>query len=293
MIGSSIVLAISALVFAAGHQAIYGGFTPYAAGSHFGGGELTVTGSHPDLVGRTQRLVGLLVDREFGLVAWAPVFLLAVPAVAALVRRCRQLQASGDDLARLRLLALGIPLLAGWANATWVALTMHGWWWPGRQVVVVVPCLALALAVWATDPAEEPNPSHARGHAWGQAPSRAWRRGRLRGMAVLGTLGLAAFAWQIAEVLTGSHALIVDFADTAFTPYRLWRLALPDFRHPSAATPWLTAAWSLGLAIALGARGARGARSPVANFLNCQRGAPDTGPDADSWNIHRPSRRIP
>ena len=33
------------------------------------------------------RLVGLLVDRGFGLAAWAPVFLLAVPALAALVRR--------------------------------------------------------------------------------------------------------------------------------------------------------------------------------------------------------------
>jgi NADPH-dependent 2,4-dienoyl-CoA reductase/sulfur reductase-like enzyme len=42
-----------------------------------------------------------------------------------------------------------IRLLDRWATATWVALTMHGWWWPGRQVVVVVPCVVLAVAWWA------------------------------------------------------------------------------------------------------------------------------------------------
>src|SRR4029450_3506110 len=41
------------------------------------------------------------------------------------------------------------PRAAGWTTATWMALTMHGWWWPGRQVVVVAPCLVLAIAWWA------------------------------------------------------------------------------------------------------------------------------------------------
>ncbi len=41
-----------------------------------------------------------------------------------------------------------MPLLAGWATATWVALTMQGYWWPGRQLVVVLPLAVLVVLVW-------------------------------------------------------------------------------------------------------------------------------------------------
>ena len=75
------------VAFVAVHLAIYGGVTPYAAGSHFADGELTVVGDDPDYVGRSRRLVGLLVDRDFGLAAWQPAWLLLVPAVAALAAR--------------------------------------------------------------------------------------------------------------------------------------------------------------------------------------------------------------
>ena len=120
------------------HRLLYGGWTVYAAGDHFTGGELTVMGQDPDRLGRSRRLAGLLLDRGFGLAAWMPGYLLAVPALAVLARRRPPGWA-----------ALVAPLAAGWATATWVALTMHGWWWPGRQVVVVVPCLVLAVAWWA------------------------------------------------------------------------------------------------------------------------------------------------
>ena len=33
--------------------------------------------------------------------------------------------------------------------ATFVALTMQGWWFPGRQLVVVLPAAVLAIAWWA------------------------------------------------------------------------------------------------------------------------------------------------
>ena len=32
--------------------------------------------------------------------------------------------------------------------ATWVAVTMHGWWFPGRHVVHALPCAVLAIAWW-------------------------------------------------------------------------------------------------------------------------------------------------
>ena len=47
-------------------------------------------------------------------------------------------------------LLVGCIVAAGWATATFVALTMHGWWFPGRQVIVVLPLVAAAIASWAS-----------------------------------------------------------------------------------------------------------------------------------------------
>lgn len=124
----------SAVAYAAVHAVIYGGLTAYASGDHFVGGEVTVAGTDPDWLGRSRRLLALLVDRDYGLVAWQPAWLLALPAVGAALRR------------RSPLLPV---LLAGWLTATFVALTMHGFWWPGRQVVVVLPVAVLLIAQWA------------------------------------------------------------------------------------------------------------------------------------------------
>jgi hypothetical protein len=131
-------LAAGGIAYLAVHKAIYGGITAYASGDAFqGSGEFGVVGFHPDYPGRTVRLLGLLVDRDFGLAAWQPAWFLLVPALAALlVRRPPHWP------------ALAAPLLAGWATATWVALTMHGFWWPGRQLVVVLPLAVLAILVW-------------------------------------------------------------------------------------------------------------------------------------------------
>ena len=57
--------------------------------------------------------------------------------------------------------ALAVPLLAGWATATWVALTMQGYWWPGRQLVVVLPLAVLVILVWL---------ARARRAAWSRRP---------------------------------------------------------------------------------------------------------------------------
>jgi hypothetical protein len=127
-----------AVVAIVGHHLLYGGLTPYAVGDHFAGGEATVTGNHPDWLGRSRRLLALLVDRDYGLVAWQPAWLLVLPAFAAAVRRRSPLV---------------LVLAAGWLMATFVALTMHGFWWPGRQVVVVLPVAVLLVVRWAPRPA--------------------------------------------------------------------------------------------------------------------------------------------
>jgi hypothetical protein len=62
-------LAAAGVAFLVLHRWWYGGWTPYAAGDHFVQGELSVVGTEPDYLGRSRRLVGLLVDRGFGLAA--------------------------------------------------------------------------------------------------------------------------------------------------------------------------------------------------------------------------------
>ena len=259
VLGGAALLAGAGLVYLLVHQVVYGGWTVYAAGDHFQeAGEFSVSGRSPDYLGRTSRLVGLLVDRGFGLVAWAPVYLAAVPALGALARRRPPIWP-----------ALALPLAVGWANATWVALTMHGWWWPGRQTVVVLPCLVLVTAWWV-------GPSHSSGLA-GLGNSGSADRGssslllrlapaqrrflvevggrqgrRLVVVAGLGAVGVVSWGWVVAEVLGGRLSLILDFEATANPLYRLWRSALPDLRNPTGSTPLLMTAWALGLAALAG-----------------------------------------
>jgi hypothetical protein len=207
-------LALAGVVFLALHRWWYGGWTPYAVGDHFVTGELSVVGTDPDYLGRGRRLVGLLVDRGFGLAAWQPAWLLAVPALAALARR----RPAGWA-------ALAVPLAAGWLVATFVALTMHGWWFAGRQVVVVLPLAALAVAWWT---------------------GRERRRRLL--LAVAGGVGLVAFGWLVAEGAAGRITWAVDFAATANPLYRAWRLALPDYLAMSRWTWALHVVWLAALA---------------------------------------------
>lgn len=211
------VLGVSGALFVAAHWAWYGGWTPYAVGDHFVTGEFSVVGFDPNPGGRSTRLVGLLVDREFGLAAWQPAWLLAVPAVAALATR----RPSGWTY-------LLVPAAAGWLNATFVALTMHGWWWPGRQVVVVAPLIVIAVAVWAAE-----------------------TRSRLAWTAGLGLVGVVSWAWLGAEALARRLTLVVDFYETSNPLYRAWSRALPDYREPTAATWVLHALWITATAVAL------------------------------------------
>jgi hypothetical protein len=212
-------LALAAGLVAAGvafvvlHRWWYGGWTPYAAGDHFVAGELTAVGSDPDYLGRSRRLLGLVTDRGFGLAAWQPAFLLAVPALAALLRR----RPAGWA-------AVALPLAAGWLVATFLALTMHGWWFPGRQVVVVLPLAVLAVARWASS-----------------------RRRRVA-VAVGGGVGVVAYAWLVADGLAGRVAWAVDFFATGNPAYRAWRLVLPDYLTVTATTWVLHAAWLAVLA---------------------------------------------
>lgn len=135
--GLGVVLAIAGVGYLGVHRLLFGGWTAYAAGDQFRStGEFGVLGVAPDYAGRSIRLLGLMIDRDFGLAAWQPAWLLVVPATLALLR--------GAGPRRVLLL----PLAVGWLTATYLALTMHGYWWPGRQVVVVLPLAVLVVLWW-------------------------------------------------------------------------------------------------------------------------------------------------
>jgi hypothetical protein len=224
----TVVLGAGAVVYLVAHQAWYGGWTAYASGDHFVAGEFGAIGFDPNYAGRAHRLTGLLVDRGFGLAAWQPAFLLAVPALAALLRR----RPPGWS-------ALAVPLAAGWLTATFVALSMHDWAWPGRQVVVVTPCLVLAVAWWV-----------GRVQA-----ARPW-------LIVGAALGALTFVWLTVDGLAGLR-LVTNFETTTNPIYRLWRHALPDGLGLPAGTAALRALWYglLALLALLGVRSVRPVRS--------------------------------
>jgi hypothetical protein len=151
----------------------------------------------------------LLVDRNFGLVAWQPAWFLVVPAAVALIRARPP-----------RWSTLASPLAVGWLSATFLALTMHGWWWPGRQLVVVLPCAAVCIAWWADS-----------------------NRARLGALVVLGVLGAVTLAWILADGLNRRITWVVDFYDTTNPLYRAWRHILPDYADVSTTTWVLHGAW--------------------------------------------------
>ncbi len=181
-------LAAMGALYLAVHRWVWGGWTVYASGDHFQqSGEFGVMGFDPDYVGRSLRLIGLLVDRGYGLAAWQPAWLLLLPAVGLALYRRRWV--------------LLLPLLAGWLTATFVALTMHGYWWPGRQLVVVLP-LALILILRSTP--------------------RLW--------AWLGLIGVVTYGWLIADGLAVRITWVSGFEAVGSPFYQAIRWILPDYR---------------------------------------------------------------
>lgn len=214
---------VAAGAYVAGHLHLYDGLTAYAAGDHFAGGEFTAVGTDVDLWGRSTRLIGLLVDRGFGLAAWQPAFVLLPTAVGwALARR------QGRNL----MTALGL-LVTGWLVATFAALTMHGWWFPGRQVVVVVPIAVLLVASWADS-----------------------ARRRREAVIALGVLGMMAHGFFVVEGLRQQLTLVVDFGATANPFYRALAAVLPDYMAGDSISWALHGVWVVAV-VALGWMGWR------------------------------------
>lgn len=113
----------------------FGGPTTYATNRFYqGASEAAILQDNAGGLARTPRVVALAFDRNFGLVRFAPLWMLVLAAGAVLVSRRRPAW------------PLAVLVLVQWATAVWLALTMRGWWFPGRQVVTALPLLVPALA---------------------------------------------------------------------------------------------------------------------------------------------------
>lgn len=235
-------LAVAGGGYLVAHRLVWGGWTVYASGDHFQqSGEFGVVGFHPHYVGRALRLVGLFVDREYGIATWQPAWLLVLPAVAALI---------GATVVAHRPLALLPLLLAGWLLATFVAVTMHGYWWPGRQLVVVLP-LALLLVLW-----------------WLQRSPPVMRRVAL----CLGLAGVLSYTMLLIDGYQREITWVTGFQRVDDPVYSLIRHAVPDYRGDF----WpLHIAWIVAFAALLVA-GYRSARSGAATAM--ARGATPSAP---------------
>ena len=155
-LGVAEVIFGSLVVYVTVNDILYGGFTPYAADDP---GQTATDAAFPlGYAERLPRLAALWIDREYGLLRWAPVLALAFWAIWLLWRSRRERLASvlPERLTVEITAALLLAVCAGQVVvAAFGAPTMFGFWFPGRHLVAALPCAA-ALAAWGLRHAPRP-----------------------------------------------------------------------------------------------------------------------------------------
>jgi hypothetical protein len=128
--------AVSGAIYLWGHYALFDDLTAYSVNTVFeGAGAATVIEGHVSFQDRVYRIWGLLIDQRFGSARWSPL-LLMLPASLPLLLRAGQ---TGR-------LVLGL-IIAQVLVATFVAITMMGWWFPGRTLITILPLTAFPLTL--------------------------------------------------------------------------------------------------------------------------------------------------
>jgi hypothetical protein len=187
------VVGFSVALFVGVNDRLYGGPSPYSAASP----GLDGTGAAFPLgyLHRVYRLVALFVDREFGLLRWAPVLALAFVGAWLLLRERRSGLARAipglkaeESAATMCALAAGAQLLV----AAFLAPTMFGTWFPGRQLAAALP---LAVPLVAVGLRKLPRAGFA-----------------------LAFVSVAASAWLYVAVRSGDATLVSDRPRAPFGP---------------------------------------------------------------------------
>jgi hypothetical protein len=192
------------------HYAIFGALTPYSVSTVYEGASTgVVLESHIAFRERFYRVWGLFIDRRFGIGRWAPLFLLVLPALPLLVRR--------GPLGLLSVALIVAQVLIG----TFVAITMMGWWFPGRTLMAVIPLFPLVLTALAL---RVSRPFHVVMAA-------------LAAYSLLVTLLLVVATWR------GEVTLAVDPFDMPAVPFQVLSPLFPQYTSWPVETVILTVAW--------------------------------------------------
>jgi hypothetical protein len=141
------VVIFSVVLYVTIDDKLYGG--PYPAALLSDPGATGTSGVGPHLA-RAPRLLGLWIDRDVGVLRWAPFAAMSFVAVWLLVRSRRERlalalseQIDVEVTAAFYVLACGATV----AFATFLAPTIGGPWFAGHELVGVLP-LGAALAAW-------------------------------------------------------------------------------------------------------------------------------------------------
>lgn len=211
----------SVATYVAINEAVYGGPTPYAADV---AGETATDASFPGgYLERAYRLVALFVDRNYGLLRWAPVFVLAFAGLWWLWRSRRERLARALPQVREVELAASLcaaALAAQLLVAAFAAPTMFGFWFPPRHLLA---CLPLAVPLVGLGVRHMPRVGSA-----------------------LVAITLAGSAWLYAELRWGGGSFVTGRPEAPFGP--LTDL-LPLFESGGGWPFWL--AGGIGIAAVL------------------------------------------
>jgi len=212
--------AVSALFYVGFHYAVFEDLTAYSVNTVYEGADAaSVLESHVSFQDRFYRLWGLFIDQRFGSGRWAPLLLLTIPALPLLLAEGR--------IGRLAFGLIGAQILI----ATFVAITMMGWWFPGRTLIAVLPLMPLALTLLiATLP------------AWGKV--------------LAASLAVASLAFSVAlerAVSEDAVRLAVAPFDMQWAPFRVSAHLFPNYQQWTGETLALTVGWLTVLAVATSA----------------------------------------
>jgi hypothetical protein len=197
-------------VYVSLHLLLFDHLVAYSVNSVYqGASAVSVLDHHLSFGDRVYRLYGLFIDRRFGIGRWAPLFLVLLPALPLLLGR-----------ERLRL-AVAALIVLQIAIATFLAITMMGFWFPGRTLTAVLPLMVfpLTLLVLRLD--------------------RAWRWG-LAGLAGLSLVNTASLVYA---TRSGEVSLAVDPFAMSTPGFQLVGRLFPNYQAWTAETVALTLIW--------------------------------------------------
>lgn len=133
---ATIVCGVAAVHYGWWHLDTFGSLTPYSTNVVWAGeGTAEILDSHFRIEDRVYRLYGVFLDARFGLFRWLPFAALAVLGVAVAARRV---------VGHVAVLAAAVFM------ATFVSITIMGWWFPGRVLIAAFPALVVLCAAGAS-----------------------------------------------------------------------------------------------------------------------------------------------